>query len=134
MIKKHGDFFQLIELRAGLNENLMGLRGGAVLHFNNSAHVQTRRIDSILTSRHHGVADFNFLETRNVTHFDQRHTEIGASSHRTQRARLSELTDNGAGAGFLIGDQHHLRRPWADGDDAADDAAAGDDRHVDCDS
>ena len=108
VIEKYGDFFQMIELSAGLNKNLMGRRGRPTLYINHSTDIQTRRINPILSGRHYVIAVLDFLETGNITHFNQRNTEIGSSSDGAERARLSELTYDGARARFLVSDEHHL--------------------------
>src|SRR5215470_15910143 len=67
VIEKYGDFFQMIELSAGLNENLMGRRRRSTLYINHSTDIQTRRINPILSGRQHVIAVLDFLETGNVT-------------------------------------------------------------------
>src|SRR6185295_447877 len=83
-VEKYCDFLKMIELSAGLDENLMGRRRRSTLHLDNAADVQTRRIDPILSSRHDVIAVLDFLETGNVTHFNQPCTEICSSSDGTE--------------------------------------------------
>src|SRR5689334_19373050 len=75
-IEQHGHLLQMVELCAGLNQNLMGLRCGPVFNVDNSSDVQTGRIDSVLPGRHYGVVYLYFLETGDVTHLDNPHAEI----------------------------------------------------------
>jgi hypothetical protein len=63
VIEKHCDFFQMIELCAGLNEYLVSGRGSSALHIDDLAYVQSRGIDAVLSGSHYIVADFYFLET-----------------------------------------------------------------------
>src|SRR6185369_4563992 len=134
VIEEYGHFLKVIKLCAGLNKNLVSLRRRSVLHFNNAADVQARRIDTVLACRHDVIVNFHFFDSGNVTHLDHAHTEIRASTYRAEGAGLSELAHDCAGSGFLVCDQHDLRRPRTDGDDASDDPAGRDDRHVHFDS
>src|SRR5690242_15182258 len=124
----------MVQLRAGLNQNLVRLRCRSFFYIDHFADIQTGWINSVLSRRHHVIADFHLLESRDVAHLDYADAEIRTAAYRTERARLAQLSDHRARPGLLVRNQHYLRRPRTDGDHTAHDPAASPDRHIDRDA
>src|SRR5215213_303039 len=124
----------MVQLSTRLDQDLVRLRRRAFFYVDNSTDSQTRRIDAVLAGRHNYVVNFHFLETGHVTHFDYSDAEVRPSTNRSERAGFAELSDDSARAGFLIRNQHHLRRERTDADHAPHDSAARYHRHVNRDA
>src|SRR4030095_9963200 len=70
VIQQHRHLFQVVQLSAWSDQDLMRLRCSACLYLHYLTNVETWRIDSILARGHHVVTLLNFLQTRNITHLD----------------------------------------------------------------
>ena len=59
----------------------MWLSGGPMLHIDNFTHIQSRRINTVLTRRHDVVTFLDTFQPGHVTHFNESDSEIGSTSH-----------------------------------------------------
>ena len=71
MITKHGELFELFELRRRTDENRVSRGRRTFPDFINRADAQTRRINPVLSGRRDGITGFDFFQTGNVAHFKQ---------------------------------------------------------------
>ena len=116
----------------GPDQNLVRLCCRAWPYLDNLTYSQPRRINAVLARCQDVIANFNFLESRNVTHFKQ--TFFTQAPDRAERSRPAKLSHNCTGRRLFISDHHHLRRPRTQSNHATDYAATRNHGHVESDT
>src|SRR6185436_8078997 len=128
MIEQYRHVFELIQFRAGPDKNLVRLCSRARSYLHNLADSQPRRINTILAGRQDEIANFNFIESGDVTHFHQ--ALFAETSYRPKRSRTTKLSHNCAGGCLFIGDHHDLGRPGTQSNHATNYSRPSNHRHI----